>query len=148
MANVTRRRERDQAENRYCSFVHTEPASKRSLRRIALRSSAAGLMLVMALAAVPAFADTPEAWQDEPAVSGLEFLLVLFLIPLGLALVVGLLAAIPSMLSRDDYEPGHAWRGETTWFGGPRKGLEADEGPNEKELSSSNEQTGGASARW
>lgn len=114
-----------------------------------LRSSAAGLMLVMALAATPALADTPESWSDEASVSGLEFLLVLFLIPLGLALVVGVLAAIPSMLSSsDDYEPGQAWRGDSLWFGGPRKGLEASTTLNEKELAESHEQTGGASARW
>lgn len=114
-----------------------------------LRSSAAGAMLVVAFAAAPALADTPESWSDEPSVSGLEFLLVLFLIPLGIALVVGVLAAIPSMLSSsDDYEPGQAWRGDSLWFGGPRKGLEASNDLNEKQLAQSSEETGGASARW
>ena len=97
---------------------------------------AAGVML-----ADPASADTPSNWENSPDVTGFDALVVLFLIPLGLFLVISLLAALPSLVKGDSYEPGQAWRSEGEWFGGPRKGL--DESSEE-----SADNTGGAGARW
>ena len=49
-------------------------------------------------------------------------------IPIGLFILITLLVYIPSMTKNESYRPGQAWRGEPTWFGGPRGGfLEAAE---------------------
>lgn len=73
-------------------------------------------------------------------------LLILFLIPLGLALVISLLAALPSLIKGDSYEPGQAWRGEGEWFGGPRNGVEAADQTDPKQLASGEQ--GGTGARF
>ena len=72
-----------------------------------------------------ASADTPAHWEKAPAVSGFDFLLVLFLIPLGLAAVISFLAFIPTLAGDHGYQPGQSWRGESEWFGGPRRGIAA-----------------------
>lgn len=106
--------------------------------------------VVIALVLTPAvaFADTPATWDKAPSVSGLEFLLVLVLIPLGLALVISLLAALPSMISDKGYEPGQAWRSEPEWFGGASKGVQAAESVSDKELESGESTRGGSSGSW
>lgn len=105
---------------------------------------------VAALVLMPAaaFADTPETWDKPPSVSGLEFLLVLVLIPVGLALVISLLAALPSMIGDKGYEPGQSWRSEPEWFGGASKGVEAAESVSDKQLESGESSRGGASGTW
>ena len=70
----------------------------------------------------PVAADRPAAWEEAPDPSLLSFLLVLVLIPIGLAGVLALLTVLPSMASDKGYEPGHTWPGESAWFGGPTKG--------------------------
>lgn len=106
------------------------------------------LLLVASLVSGPASADAPRAWGQSPHVSGFQFLLVLFLIPLVLALVISLLVSVPSMMHRGGYEPGHAWRAETEWFGGPGKGIAAVDEVSPAALGNAREQTGGVSARW
>ena len=102
------------------------------------RCSAPRLIVLVARWSRPAAADTPEAWEQAPHVSALGFLLVLLLIPLGARRGDRLLAVLPSMVGDSGYEPGQSWRGETEWFGGPRKGVEAaDDGhPEQIERSS------------
>ena len=112
-----------------------------SLRR-SLTALATGALLVLAAPAA-ALADTPEAWEDSPEVSGFDFLLVLALIPLGLALVIAVLAAIPAIIRGNrGYQPGRSWHGEPQWFGGPRDGDVPDD------AATADAETGGASARW
>lgn len=96
--------------------------------------------------AAPAVADTPAAWTKPPHVSGLQFLLVLILIPLGIGLVITLLTMLPSLKSGNVYEPGAPWRSENEWFGGPRKGLDATDRPALPAATTSKK--GGASAEW
>lgn len=119
----------------------------RALRRLST-------VLVFGLVSVPALvlctagaasAGTPEAWDDPPGVSGLEFLLVLFLIPLGLALTISVLAALPNLIGDKGYEPGQSWRSEPEWFGGPRRGLEAADPEAPQAIEG---EQGGTSARW
>ena len=100
------------------------------------------------LAPVAAFADTPASWENEKHVSGLQFLVVLVLIPAGLFVVISLLAALPSMISDKGYEPGQSWRSEAEWFGGPRKGLEAADEVSQKEIESGDADRGGTSGQW
>ena len=94
----------------------------------------------------PALASAPGQWGPEPAVPPLDALLVYLLIPVGLFVLITLLVYIPSMARGAKHQPGHAWRNEPEWFGGPRAGVEAaDENQPSAEQA---EERGGASARW
>ncbi len=105
--------------------------------------------IVLAGAALsPVLADTPAEWEQQPAVSGLDFLLVLFLIPIGAAAVIALLSVLPSLAKDRAYEPGQAWRGQTEWFGGPTKGVSATEDIAPEQIESGARDSGGTSARW
>ncbi len=96
--------------------------------------------------ATPAFADTPETWQDPAPVSPLHAILLLGGVPLALMVVITLLVYAPSWAKGgDEYTPGQAWRGEREWFGGPRSGIETAE---QAELEPGQSETGGASAHW
>jgi hypothetical protein len=119
-------------------------------RKQVRRSVLAGLSAAVTVVALPgvASADTPEAWEQAPHVSGLEFLLILVLIPVGLALVISLLAALPSMIHDRGYEPGQSWRAEAEWFGGPRKGVEAADDLSPQQIESAESGRGGTSGQW
>ena len=130
---------RDRAGHGYPSGVMTH----RSVRRtFTVLSTTAVMVLGLPLIAM---ADEPTAWPDAPHVSGLKFLLVLFLIPLGLSLAISVLAVLPSLISDKGYQPGQAWRSEAEWFGGPSKGVTATDDASSEDLE--NDQ-GGTSARW
>lgn len=104
--------------------------------------------VLLVAGALPATA-APSQWPEPPSVSVLEFLLVILLIPAGLALVIALLAALPSMRSGggSTYQPGLAWRHEAEWFGGPRDGLEKADKSDREAVEASGER-GGASGHW
>lgn len=121
--------------------------SPRVVRRV-LRTLAITPAVLLPLAAAPALAAPPEAWPDAAPTSGLDFLLVLLVIPLGLALVISLLAMVPSMVRGERYTPGLAWRNENEWFGGPKDGLEATDKTDPQALEAAERERGGASARW
>lgn len=97
--------------------------------RPALRAFAGLTTITVALAlpmlSAPALADTPADWGSSPHVSALKWLLVLLIIPGGIALVIALLVMLPSLVRGDSYKPGQTWAGDDEWFGGPRKGVEA-----------------------
>ena len=112
-------------------------------------ASAGAVSLVLATSLmVPASADTPDRWEQSPDVSILGFLLVLVIIPLGVAAVVALLAVLPSLTRDRGYEPGAAWRGEPEWFGGPTKGLSAADDVSPQQLEAGSKGAGGTSASW
>jgi len=96
----------------------------------------------------PAAADTPEAWEKAPDVSPLEVLLVLVIIPLGIAAVLALLTVLPSMASDRGYEPGQSWRSESEWFGGPAKGVKSANEVTPEQIESRSKDTGGTRASW
>lgn len=126
---------------------HEAPRSSRTLlRRVVLTVSVAAAAVV----AMPgmASADTPRAWEKADHVSGLEFLTVLVLIPVGLALVISLLAVLPSLIRDRGYEPGQAWRAEAEWFGGPQKGVEAADQVAPEEIEAAESGRGGTSGQW
>lgn len=104
-------------------------------------------MLGAALA-TPAAADTPQAWEKAPDVSPIGFLLVLVIIPVGVAVVLVLLVLLPSLASDKGYQPGQAWRGEPEWFGGPTKGVGSAHEVTPEQIESRSKDTGGTSARW
>jgi hypothetical protein len=138
----------DQACTGYPSGVidHRSRKSRSAARRAVLAISVA--LFGLLLAPVAAFADTPAAWENEKHVSGLQFLVVLVLIPAGLFVVISLLAALPSMISDKGYEPGQSWRSEAEWFGGPRKGLEAADEVTPQQIESAEADRGGTSGQW
>lgn len=110
---------------------------------------AAAAFLVLAGALLDASAaDTPQGWEKEASVSGLQYLVVLLLIPLGLAAVIALLVSVPSLASDRGYQPGQSWRGESEWFGGPRTGVAAAAEVTPEQLEASSRDTGGTSGRW
>lgn len=114
---------------------------RRSVRALVLAPA-----VVLAFVAAPAHAAPPETWPEPEAVGALEYLMVLLLIPLGLALLITLLVYVPSLArGREGYKPGHAWRSESEWFGGPKDGLEATD---KADVPATPEDRGGASARW
>ena len=108
---------------------------------------ATALVSVVALPAV-ASADTPAAWDKAPHVSGLDYLLVLVLIPGGLALVIAFLASLPSMINDRGYEPGQSWRSQPEWFGGPRKGVDAADDLAPEQIEAAASGRGGTSGKW
>lgn len=138
----------DQARTEYSSGVidHRPQNSRSVARRAALAVSVT--LFGLLLAPVAAFADTPASWENEKHVSGLQFLVVLFLIPAGLFLVISLLAALPSLISDKGYEPGQSWRSEAEWFGGPRKGLEAADEVSPEQIEAAEADRGGTSGKW
>jgi uncharacterized RDD family membrane protein YckC len=95
-----------------------------------------------------ASADTPAHWEKAPSVSGFDFLLVLLLIPLGLALVISFLAFVPAFVGDQGYQPGQSWRGESEWFGGPRKGVAAADEVTSDRLEAAASDTGSTSGKW
>jgi hypothetical protein len=121
--------------------LQTTPAVRRVTRALAL------VPVLLLGSALPATA-APSDWPEAPDVSALEFLLVILLIPTGLALVIALLAALPSMRGGGStYQPGLAWRHEAEWFGGPRDGLEKADKSDREAVEAAGER-GGASGHW
>lgn len=119
------------------------PAVRRLVRAVALAP-----VILVSLAA-PALAAPPEVWPDPDPVSALNVLVVLVLIPLGLAAVISLLVLVPSMARGEKYTPGLAWRSESEWFGGPRGGVEAADKTQPKAVEGTGDtDRGGASGRW
>lgn len=92
--------------------------------RAPLRGAAAGLAVALPLLTGAAFADDPATFVTAPHVSALDWLLVLLLIPGGIAIIIALLTLLPSMLGGDS-RTSDAWHGDDEWFGGPGKGVEA-----------------------
>jgi hypothetical protein len=94
-------------------------------------------------------ADAPNSWENTPPVSPLHVLLILVILPLGLFVLITLLVYIPSMSKAETYQPGQAWRGEATWFGGPRAGLDAVQTGSPAQIGAESASArGGASGRW
>jgi hypothetical protein len=126
--------------------VFTHDSVRRLVRPLILLGGA--VWLVLGAMVAPAVADTPAAWQDAPDVSPLGFLLVLLILPLGAAAVISLLAVLPSLVKDTGYQPGYAWRGDTEWFGGPAKGIEAADSVEPEQIEQSSKDAGGTSGRW
>jgi hypothetical protein len=88
----------------------------------------------------PALADVPAGWSDPDPMSWGHLLLLILVIPVGLAIVISLLAALPGLVKGEGLTGGHAGG---QWLGGPRKGTAELAGPDSK-----TSEAGGASARW
>lgn len=128
-------------------ITHQSPRQPRTVLRRALASVAVGLVVLVTLP-VSAFADAPESMADAPGVSGLQFLIVLVLIPIALFVAITLFAMLPSMISDKGYEPGQSWRSEAEWFGGPRKGIDAADELTPAQIETAETGRGGTSGQW
>jgi hypothetical protein len=140
-----------------CLVTNEPQQTQETLGQLGVRRAARILAPVLVLlvtsitgAMSSAHADAPDQWEDTPTVSPLHALLVLAVIPVGLFLLITLLVYIPSMSKAESYQPGQAWRGEPTWFGGPRGGLEGADTGSRAQIGSGGSETtrGGASGRW
>jgi hypothetical protein len=108
------------------------------LRRTAV--TVGSFAAVTAVLTGPALADVPQGWAPETHMSWGHLLLLILVIPVGLALVISLLVALPGLLRGEGVSGGHA---EGQWLGGPRKGTSELAEPDDE-----TSEAGGASARW
>lgn len=136
-----------QAGPRYPPCVITHDSRLRP-RRLALTLAGALWLVLGAGLLSPAVADTPQSWEKAPGVSPFEFLFVVAVIPLGLVLLITVLALLPSLARDRGYEPGQAWRTESAWFGGPTRGVAAADEVTPEQLRAGAEGTGSTSGRW
>ena len=141
----------------FATLLSVTNQQPRSIVRGAILRPAARVLTVLAVLVTSltsgmsvAHADAPEQWEDTPAVAPLHAILVLAVIPIGLFLLITLLVYIPSMSKAQSYQPGQAWRGEPTWFGGPRGGLEAADSASRTPAEDGRRELtrGGAGGRW
>lgn len=116
-------------------------------RLVALCAATVTLVLTSVSAAVAAGTPDGEAW-DADAVSPLGLLLVLVILPVGLAVVVTLLALLPSMARDRGYAAGAGWRGDAEWFGSPTRGVDAADDVTPEQLEAGSTGAGGTSGRW
>ncbi len=128
-----------------------------TLRSTFVQRAATLLVLVPALLVTSltgtAFAEAPVQWEDNPPYSPLYVITVLVVIPATMFAVITLLVYLPSMIRKgESYQPGHPWRNEPEWFGGPRGGVKAvDRTEQPLSVGGSSEEPrerGGASGQW
>ncbi len=125
--------------------MFTHDSSRRLFRPLLLLTGV--VWFVLGALVAPAVADTPEAWEQAQDPTPFGFLMLVLIIPLGLAAVIALLAVLPT-LGDDGYQPGQSWRGDTEWFGGPTKGVKAADTITHEQIEQSSKDAGGTSGRW
>lgn len=91
------------------------------LRRRAARTAALLTVPAAALLAAPANAGVPEGWSDPAPVDGLHLAFLLLGAPLGLLVVITVVALAPSLIRGEKL----AANPEGQWIGGPRQGTES-----------------------
>lgn len=96
----------------------------------------------------PAVADVPVGWEEAEPVSGLQFLLVLLILPLAAFAVIALLSWYSASRAPAYAEEESSWR-NPEWFGGPTRGVGAASERAELPAGEADPvESGGASARW
>lgn len=110
-----------------------------AVRRTTLLLGTSAALVAMA---GPASADVAEGWPEVPPVNGLEALLLLGVVPLGLCLVIAAMIYLPALIRGERIAPG-APLVEDEWIGGPGSGTTALAAPD-----SAKSEAGGASASW
>lgn len=119
--------------------------NSRRLLRLAVTAATIGLVTGVTLLATPASADVPNGWSDPDPVNNFHALLVVCLIPVGLALLIAFLVYIPAFVKGERIAPG-AVGADDEWFGGPRQGTAELAAPAAREAADT--EVGGASGRW
>jgi hypothetical protein len=130
----------------------------RNAVRAGVVGAVTGLSLVAASPAFAVFHDDGEEPGDP--LSPLMTLLIFVVVPIGLFLIISLLASLPSIMGGPRYRPGQGWRATPEWYGGPEAepppaGGPVPEGGKAPAVTSGREgdaagesNDGGASARW
>lgn len=118
------------------------PVPTSTARRTLRRSATIALGLVAGMAAAPAYAEPPSAWEQVDEPSALYFLALLVGAPAAIIAVLALLTYLPSMARGQSTEPALAFHKHNEWFGGPRKKPDAGDASDDRE------HTGGAGAQW
>ncbi|WP_161962310.1 hypothetical protein [Nocardioides speluncae] len=118
--------------------------SRRFLRLI-VTAAASCLVAGATLLATPASADVPNGWSEPDPVNNFHALLVVGLIPLGLALLIAFFVYVPAFVKGERIAPG-AVGAEDEWFGGPRQGAAELTAPSSDDAADT--EVGGASGRW
>lgn len=113
------------------------------LQTLARRAAvtAGSLVAATVVLAGPATADVPEGWSDPDPMSWGHLLVLILAIPVGLALVITVLAALPSLVKGEGLTGGQHESGQ--WIGGPRKGTAELAAPDDE-----HSEAGGARGRW
>ena len=96
----------------------------------------------------PATADEPTTWERVPDVSAFDFVMLVLVIPLALALVITLLTLVPLLINDRGYQPGQSWSSQVEWFGGPTKGVKAADEVTPEQVEARSKDTGGTSGSW
>ncbi|MFT4286711.1 hypothetical protein [Nocardioides sp.] len=111
------------------------------VRRAAVTTGALVAVAACVVAgAGPASADVPAGWAPETHMSWGHLLVICVAIPVGVGVIISLLAALPGLLKGESLT-GAAPAGE--WLGGPRKGTAELAAPDGE-----TSEAGGASAKW
>jgi hypothetical protein len=108
------------------------------VRRAAV--TAGSFVAASAVLVGPALADVPEGWAPKTHMSWGHLLVLILAIPVGVAVVISVLVALPGLVKGEGFTGG---RPEGQWIGGPRRGTSELAAPDDE-----NSQAGGASARW
>lgn len=133
--------------SRFDTLCSVMTAPRPVVRRLLGALALAPVLLATSLAG-PALAGPPSTWPVAPSVSGFDFLMVLVIIPGAAFIFITLLVYVPGWARGQKYQPGQAWHGESTWFGGPEKGIEAADQISPQAIEETDGHRGGASARW
>jgi hypothetical protein len=128
----------------------TQTPVRRVVRATALVAATAAVGLV----ASPASAKVPEGWSEPEPVDTLQAILLLVGAPLALFLVIALAVYVPALARGEKVAPGEQVP-DSTWFGGPRQGVQAADKVAAAELegargegAGTDQESGGASGRW
>jgi hypothetical protein len=124
------------------------------VRRVVRATTLVAATAALGLVATPASAAVPEGWSEPEPVDTLQAVLLLAGAPLGLFLIIALAVYAPALARGEKVTPGEQTP-DSTWFGGPREGVEAAdrvaagqiEAPR-SDQQSGDQQSGGASGRW
>lgn len=119
--------------------------NSRRILRLTVTAAVLGLLAGVTLLATPASADVPDGWSDPDPVNNFHALLVVGLIPAGIALLIAFLVYVPAFVKGERITPG-AVGAEDEWFGGPRQGTAELAAPAGHDAADS--EVGGASGRW
>ncbi len=85
--------------------------------RRAIRASVLALPVAVVLTGGAAYADTPAAWEEADNPPGIEMLLIFGGITLGIALLISVLAAAPSIMRGDRHQRDVKSWNDPEWFG-------------------------------
>lgn len=119
--------------------------NSRRILRLTVTAAILGLVASVTLLATPASADVPDGWSDPDPVNNFHALLVVGLIPVGIALLITFLVYVPAFLKGERIAPG-AIGADDEWFGGPRHGTAELAAPAGDKAADT--EVGGASGRW